>query len=464
MLSKKEKNKKTETEKMDKKTEKKIEKIDKKKDKKKDKKNKNIKIKKVNKIKNTQVTDNIINFPKYQYKIQIIFYERIKAGKQFISNIKSISLLKNNDMNMNMNIGGLYSELIKYLFCPTTELSILDDPELLPKTMYIYMFDSSIQLLPKNNTESLIKLFCPYNLIPKDVLNYQIYDKRDIELLYELNNFYKEYGQIFRLQNLENGDKFDIILLFHVFLVDQMNFSVTINNDSECILDGKNRYTRDIYTYGMISKEMVSAFHTTYTLMYHLLEDIKKLNLTIFYKNIPNISIEETKACDITNIPAPYYMFTLNCNHSISFIALIGQMLNSGDEEEDDVNILPCPICRTNMKLKLQNSRYSSSTKNTIVNGISKECVDYLWLLMNNMSENKGMTKSDEFLTYPIDGNCIVSDNSKILNMLTNLITNNLDINRLEIHSNYNNDRHIGDNDSDSSTYICPNCHESHQL
>lgn len=174
-------------------------------------------------------------------KMMNIYCDRMKCAESFINNVESISLIGNKDIKIKMNIYGLYSELTRYLFFSNKEIKLIDDPDLLPKLMYIYMSD--IEINPEI-TGKIINLLCPYNLIKSKTFDrYKIYDKREIELLYNVeDSFDIEYAIIYRFENSENKDTFDIILVFHYELVKQINFNICIRPNGKCILDSLDLY------------------------------------------------------------------------------------------------------------------------------------------------------------------------------------------------------------------------------
>lgn len=81
-------------------------------------------------------------------KMQNIFYNRLQAVNIIIDEIKAISIIGHNKLKDNLKIGGLYKQLIKYLFSPTTNFKFNDDVSNLPDTMYLYVMNNYINYGP----------------------------------------------------------------------------------------------------------------------------------------------------------------------------------------------------------------------------------------------------------------------------------------------------------------------------
>jgi len=325
----------------------------------------------------------------YKSKIQTILHNRIAAGNKLISNIRAISILGNQDLNAHIQISGLYEQLPGYIFCGSKPTD--DSPSLLPKTMYINLFKNEYA---HPTGPKLLNIICPHEQMPKKINDYDIKLISDIELFYCEGDYYEIVsGQHYKLED-SNSESFEIIVVYSVQTVNHLSLSPVITADGKCTLKGCDIYRNFIDDMWEPTKRFMEAFYTTYTLICRTLEDVKKLKLDVSYIDVPSLSVELEKECDITRVKAPYQKMDLICNHSISFLALMGQVLHKQNDN------LTCPVCRKNMKIKRINSKMTRS-KNIVVDDVSTECSQYIWSLLGDkngkFSNNNGLiTYSDE--------------------------------------------------------------------
>lgn len=387
-----------------------------------------------------------------RYQIQSIYSDRIQAGQKFISNLETNTILGNKNININITITGLYSILSTY-FLNTNHPQFIDDSKLIPKYMYIYIYDD----IQSTSVDNILSTLCPIGLIKKDVGQYQIYDKGTVELLHNRDNLFNvNEAQIYKLENKKNGDKFNIIIVFHRTLAEQLNLNIRLIQNS-CKLIGEHIYTHNIDTYfDNIDNRIIYAIHSTYALIYDLIDTLEKFKFEIIYKNVPYIFIESNEICNITSTPSPYYVFKLNCNHNLSILALIGLIINLSD------NKIVCPICRRNVKLQLRNTYHEVIPKNIIIGNVNDQCMETILSFINKNDKNHTFIKHDDCMVSTDhnqesdqdDDNKI--DSADILHVIDDLIDTqrkekHVKICDITIHDDeYQNNEDDDDDDDDS--------------
>ncbi|AYV83653.1 MAG: hypothetical protein Hyperionvirus9_70 [Hyperionvirus sp.] len=217
----------------------------------------------------------------------------------------------------------------------------------------------------------------------------------DIELFFcDSDYFAMVPGQLYKLHDSTCDESFEIIIVFCLQTVDHLNFNIQSTGDGKWTMNGCPTYKNNIGDMWEHTREHMAAFYTTFTLMCRSLEDVKKLKLNVTYIDVPSMSTELKKECDITKVKAPYQKIDLICDHSISYLALIGQMLHKQKDK------LTCPVCREDMKIKLINS-IEPRTKNILVDDVSGECSQYIWALIGD--KNKKCVCRDGMISFAGD-------------------------------------------------------------
>lgn len=325
--------------------------------------------------------------PKYLYKIQNIFYDRMQTITGLINEIKTISVLGQKYGNECLKISGVYEQLCKYLFCPTNKFEFNDDPNNLPSTAYIYIFEShSCITYPRELLDFLLQ---NTKLKNKIINNYKIANIKEIKIC----QFWPQISYAWDYQFEKGDDKFNVIIVPYKEMSDTLNLNIEINSLGQCKLSGKGKYVGYSNKIFKITSNNIIEFYSLMMLLYKTIEDVKKLfyDLNIIYENVPHIMLENEKQCFITQIAPPYYVIKLDCEHDISLMAFIGQLMPGYSD-------VKCPICREKMRLKLLNSDVEEKVINIVSNDSGKESVDYL-LTLTNMS-HLNFKKDGKYMSY----------------------------------------------------------------
>lgn len=90
--------------------------------------------------------------------------------------------------------------------------------------------------------------------------------------------------------------------------------------------------------------------------------------------SIPCFSIERKEDCFITSCKPPYINIHLNCNHKISLMAYIGELVSGNRENSEAIR---CPLCRGDLKIKFEEKKVSRIPISSFDINIKEEKINY---------------------------------------------------------------------------------------